>query len=166
MFHALSTPAKYFVSGVEIFGLFCRSFSSQVWKCFIFRTTKSWRNCWSRQRFVTSDRETGVLSSRTRGVSTDEAPSAPPNTCPTRHGRKLSKLLWKDFISGVEIFHLWDRNVPFLFLSYSTIEMKNFHTSDKKFLQQNRKVKKIFKCSCGNFHLKVRKIFISRKEKL
>ena len=47
------------------------------------------------------------------------------------------------------------------FHSYPTIETKNFHTKDKTFPQQNRKVKKNV-----NAELNSEEIFLSRKEKL
>ena len=123
--HAFSTPVEYFVSGLDICWLRCVNVSF-----FGFRATKRRRNCRSTNLWPSSDRETSVLT--------------PSPTGPARHGRKLSKLVWKFFFSGVEMFcfrsysmigtshekfpHQFG-NFSFSFLSYASVEdfRRNFY---------------------------------------
>ena len=70
---------------------------------------------------------------------TNNAPQALAKTRPdpARHGRKLFKLVWTYFFSGVEIFRLECGNFIFSFLSYNRSEKcphqrrEKIHTRDK-----------------------------------
>ena len=58
----------------------------------------------------------------------------------TPAGTKLFKLVWKYFVSGVEMLHLWCGNVLFSFLSYKTVGTKSFQQRGKKIWHQRRKM--------------------------
>ena len=57
----------------------------------------------------------------------------------TPAGTKLFKLVWKYFVSGVEMLHLWCGNGLFSFLSYNSVGTKSFQHRGKKNLTPETK---------------------------
>ena len=90
----------------EKISLWCGNILSLVWKCFAPAVV-----CTSGSSVLPLDHQGSVYWLLLR-LQQNAA----------RHGRKLSKLMWKYFVSGVDIFRLQCGHFSFSFLSYNRNE--------------------------------------------